>query len=39
MTADTVWPRDRDGLDGFNGEVGRARYEGWPFSGDARKGE
>lgn len=28
LTADTVWPRDRNGLDGFNGEVGRARYEG-----------
>jgi hypothetical protein len=28
FTADTVWPRDRNGLDGFNGEVGRARYEG-----------
>lgn len=28
FTADTVAPRDRNGLDGFNGEVGRARYDG-----------
>lgn len=28
FTADTVAPRDRNGLVGFNGEVGRARYEG-----------
>lgn len=46
LTVDVVAPRGRvpapaarSGLDGLNGELGRDRYEGWPFSGDARKGE
>lgn len=39
LTADTVAPRDLKGLDGFSGEVGRDKYDSWPFSGDVRKGE
>lgn len=46
LTVDVVAPRGRvpapaarSGLDGLSGEVGRDKYEGWPFSGEARKGE
>lgn len=46
LTVDVVAPRGRvpgpaarSGLDGLSGEVGRDRYEGWPFSGEARKGD
>jgi len=46
LTVEVVAPRGRDpgpaarsGLDGLSGEVGRDRYDGWPFSGDVRKGD
>lgn len=32
-------PAARKGLEGFNGEAGRDKYEGWPFSGEARNGD
>jgi hypothetical protein len=45
-TVETVAPRGREpgpaarrGLEGFSGEVGRDRYEGCPFSGEARNGD
>lgn len=32
-------PPARKGLEGFSGEVGRDKYDGCPFSGEARKGD
>lgn len=46
LAADVVAPRGRAaapaalrGLEAFSGEVGRDRYEGCPFSGEARNGD